>query len=150
RRERRVGEATVSPLGPSRLERLFPGDTEMARRMRALDWSKTPLGPTEAWAADLENAVRLCLTSGIAVVVFLGRWLTTLSNDAYIPFPGETKHPRELGQPVEQAWSEIWDTIGPMFASVFATGRATRPSDFLLFFRRDLPREEVYVRFTYG
>jgi hypothetical protein len=27
------------------LERLFPGDSELAGRMRALDWSQTDLGP---------------------------------------------------------------------------------------------------------
>jgi two-component sensor histidine kinase len=133
-----------------RLEQLFPGDSEMAYRMRAMNWSATPLGQPEAWPRDVQVAVRLCLTSGIAIVLFLGPELTMLYNDPYIPFLGETKHPRDLARPARDCWSEIWDTVGPMAASVYATGHATSPSDFQMFFRRRVPREEVYVRFTYG
>jgi two-component sensor histidine kinase len=139
-----------SEPSPSQIERLFPGKSEMAGRMRALDWSATPLGPPEDWPPDVQVAVRLCLTSGIAVLLFLGPELTMLYNDAYIPFLGETKHPRDLGRSGRECWSEIWDTVGPMAASVYVTGHATLPSDFELFFRRLVPREEVYERFTYG
>src|SRR5262249_22005510 len=134
----------------TQLLRPFPGDSDMAGRMRALDWSATPLGPPETWPGDVQVAVRLCLTSGIAVLLFLGPELTMLYNDAYIPFLGENKHPRDLGRSGRECWSEIWASVGPMADSVYATGRATRPSDFLMFFKRLLPREEVYVRFTYG
>ena len=41
------------PLPSSQLERLFPGDSEMARRMRALDWSATDFGPPETWPENL-------------------------------------------------------------------------------------------------
>ncbi len=44
-------------------DRLFPGDSEMARRMRAFEWSSSDLGPTEHWPENLRVAVRLCLTS---------------------------------------------------------------------------------------
>ena len=137
-------------LPATSLERLFPGDSEMAGRMRAIDWSATALGPPEDWPVDMQVAVRLCLTSGIAVVMFLGPELSMLYNDEYIPFLGETKHPRDLGRPARECWSEIWATLGPMADSVYASGRATRTSDFLMYFNRLLPREEVYVRFTYG
>ena len=42
---------------------VFPGDTEMARRMRAFDWSPTPIGPPETWPINLRAAVAACLTS---------------------------------------------------------------------------------------
>lgn len=51
------------PPQPTGLERLFPGDSEVARRMRAFDWSASELGPVENWPENLRVAVRLCLTS---------------------------------------------------------------------------------------
>jgi len=51
------------------VEQLFPGDSEMARRMRALDWSATELGPVEDWPENLRGAVRLCLTSRFPALV---------------------------------------------------------------------------------
>ena len=80
----------------------------------------------------------------------MGPNLAILYNDAYVPFLGETKHPRYLGQPGRECWSEIWDTIGPMLESMQTTGKATWSEDVLFFFERNLTREEVYVTFTFG
>ncbi|HEX2278972.1 MAG TPA: PAS domain S-box protein [Candidatus Tectomicrobia bacterium] len=122
----------------------------MARRMRAFDWSTTDLGPPQGWPENLRMAVSLCLTSRFPILIWWGPTLSLLYNDAYIPFLGEKKHPRCLGQPGRDCWAEIWDTIGPMLESVHATGEATWSDDSLYFFARRLPREEVYVTFTYG
>jgi len=122
----------------------------MARRMRELDWASTDLGPAEKWPENLRVAVSLCLTSRFPIVVWWGPKRSVLYNDAYIPFLGETKHPRVLGQPGYDCWQEIWPTIGPMLDSVYATGKATWSEDQLFFFARKLPREEVHVRFSYG
>lgn len=134
----------------SDLRRLFPGDSEMAARMRAFDWSQTDPGPPETWPQNLRIALSLCLTSRFPILIWWGPNLTVLYNDAYIPFLGEAKHPRALGLPGRECWGEIWDTIGPMLEGVRATGEATWSDDFLFFFARKLPREEVHVRFTYG
>jgi len=131
-------------------EQVFSGDSELARRMRELDWSRTDLGPPETWPDTWRTAVNLCLTSGIPIVLYLGPSFTVLYNDVYISFLGEAKHPRYLGQPGRECWREIWDTIGPMLESVYATGKATWSEDVLMFFARRLPLEEVYVRFTFG
>ena len=37
------------------------GDGEMARQIRAFDWSATPLGPTVGWPQTLKIAVDLML-----------------------------------------------------------------------------------------
>jgi PAS domain S-box-containing protein len=140
----------ADPLNPRDLERLFPGDSELACRMRGLDWSKTDLGPPQNWPANLLTAVSLCLTSRIPVVIYWGPSFTVLYNDAYIAFLGETMHPLSLGQPARDCRREIWRTIGPMLESVYATGQATGSEDLQLFFARALPLEEVYVRFTFG
>src|SRR5918992_5348578 len=133
-----------------KLERFFPGDSEMACRMRAFDWTTTDLGSPERWPENLRTAVSLCLTSRFPILIWWGPNLSILYNDAYIPFLGETKHPRYLGGRGQEVWKEIWDPIGPMLESVFKTGQATWSNDFLFFFARRLTREEVYVTFTYG
>src|SRR4051812_22969820 len=95
------------------LERLFPGDSELAYRMRALDWTRTELGPPGGWSEPLPFAVRLCLAPRFPIVLYLGPSFTVLYNAAYISLLGESKHPPYLGQPGRECWSEIWDTIGP-------------------------------------
>jgi PAS domain-containing protein len=45
------------------LDAVFVGDGETARRMRAFDWSTTPLGPVETWSTSLRMMVRLLLTN---------------------------------------------------------------------------------------
>ena len=134
----------------SNLEHLFPGKTEMAGRMRALDWSKTVLGPPFQWAEPLKHSVKLCLTSRFPIVMYWGAERIMLYNDPYIRFLGETKHPTYLGRTGREAWSDIWDTIDPLFQSVQRTGEASWSEDFLFFFARNLPREEVYVTYTIG
>jgi PAS domain S-box-containing protein len=142
--------ANFDSLSNRDLERFFPGDSELAARMRALDWSQTDLGSPQTWSESLRVAVSLCVTSRIPIVMYWGTNFTVLYNDAYISFLGETKHPRYLGQPGQECWQEIWDTIGPMLKSVYATGNATLSEDVRMFFARRLPLEEVYVRFTFG
>jgi hypothetical protein len=44
------------------LRAIFPGDSEMAGRMRAFDWAASDFGPVEHWPETLRAAVRLCLT----------------------------------------------------------------------------------------
>ena len=108
------------------------------------------LGPPGRWPENLRTAVSLCLTSRFPILIWWGPDLNVLYNDAYIPFLGRAKHPSSLGRPGREVWAEIWDTIGPMLEGVRRTGAATWSDDFLSFFERDLPREEVHVRFTYG
>jgi PAS domain S-box-containing protein len=49
------------------IESVFAGDSEMATRMRALDWSATPLGPVEQWPQALRTSVRIVLDSARAL-----------------------------------------------------------------------------------
>ena len=144
------GGTVPRPHGDEELGRLFPGESELARRMRSFDWSDSDLGPPGRWPENLRTAVSLCLTSRFPILIWWGPDLNVLYNDAYIPFLGRAKHPSSLGRPGREVWAEIWDTIGPMLEGVRRTGAATWSDDFLFFFERDLPREEVHVRFTYG
>src|SRR5215469_3379136 len=144
-------ECTMSEFLPATtLDRFFPGNSEMARRMRAFDWTSTPLGPLATWPQNLRAAVSICLGSRYPIVIWWGKETATqFYNDAYISFLGNTKHPW-LGRSGRECWNEIWDTMGPMWESVFATGEATWSEDFLYVVDRSLRHEEGYFTFSYS
>jgi signal transduction histidine kinase/DNA-binding NarL/FixJ family response regulator len=138
------------PLLSSQLERLFPGDSEMAARMRMLDWSATDFGPPANWPENLRVAVSICLPCRFPIVIWWGTRFGLLYNDAHLPWLTAEKHPRVLGRPGIECWPEIWDSIGPMLESVLATGKATWSENSELYYNRRLPKEEVYVTWTYA
>jgi hypothetical protein len=122
--------------GCSDLERFFPGDSEMAGRMRTLDWSSTDFGPPEYWPENLRVAVSICLPCRLPTLLWWGPKLNILYNDAYLPWLTKAKHPRALGRPGIECWPEIWSVIGPMMQSVLATGKATWSENMELYFAR--------------
>jgi PAS domain S-box-containing protein len=130
-------------------DRIFPGDTGMARRMRAFDWEHHELGPPERWPQSLRTSVRIALTSRQAMCVWWGPRLINLYNDAYAAFLC-AKHPGALGQPAATVWPEIWEQIGPR--AEFAMRQESGTYDEALPFvvqRRGHP-EEVYCTFSYS
>ncbi len=58
-------------------------DSEMARRMRAFDWSRTEFGQPAGWPENLRAAVRLGLTSRFPILLWWGPNLPVL----YSPLP---------------------------------------------------------------
>ena len=69
---------------------------------------------------------------------------------AISPFSGPQKNPAYLGRCARECWQEIWQIVGPMVESVFATGEATWSEDLLLVLHRNLPREEGYFTLSYS
>ncbi len=116
----------MSKIAPSASGSAFLiGGGEMGDRIRAFNWAKTPLGPIEQWPESLKSAVMLCLGSCFPIVIWWDRQeLIQFYNDAYISFLGTTKHPAFLGRSGRECWIEIWDTMGPLWEKVFATGKA--------------------------
>src|SRR5579885_1080882 len=123
---------------------------EMGARMRAFDWSRTPLGPLAHWPQPLKVAVALCLLSRFPIVIFWGPEYAMLYNDAYIPLLGTAKHPGWLGMSGRDCWREVWPTVGPMMERVLATGEPVWFEDLMLIIQRRLPREECYFTFSYS
>lgn len=143
---------TVAPpetsVTTNRSASFVAGSGEMARLIRAFDWSSTPLGPIEAWPQSLRTVVRLLLNSHHPMYVFWGPELTCLWNDAYTASIGPERHPVSLGQPGRQVWDEIWPIIGPQIELVMAGQGATWNLDALVPITRHGQREDVY--WTYG
>ncbi len=137
-----------SGTSPGPAELAFPGDGEMAQRMRAYPWESSPLGDPRDWPASLRTACRICLTSRFPMIIWWGEELRFFYNDAYLPLLGN-KHPATV-RPGHQVWGDIWDTIGPMLDSVMRSGRATWSEDLLLPMNRHGYWEETYWTYSYS
>ena len=124
---RSVGGSTVntnfsqSGMNDASPNFLFGGG-EMGARIRAHDWSATPLGPPDAWPQSMRSALSICLNTSLVSAVHWGPELRILYNDAYIPTLAE-RHPWALGRPFHEVWAEIWDVLSPQIDSVLATGQ---------------------------
>jgi len=81
------------------------GGGEMGERMRAFDWSSSPVGPAAQWPQSLKTAVSICIGSRYPIVLWWGHPAYTMFyNDGYIPVLGVTKHPDWLGRSGQEAW----------------------------------------------
>src|SRR6516165_12551617 len=78
------------------LESIFPGNSEMARLMRAFDWSTSEVGVPEKWPESLKAAVRICVGSRNPIVIWWGRTaLIQIYNDGYMRILTAAKHPQD-------------------------------------------------------
>lgn len=125
------------------------GGGEMGARMRAFDWTRTPLGAPERWPQSLKTIVRVMLDSRYAMWMLWGPELTFFCNDAYLPTLG-IKRDWALGARSDEVWEEIWPDIGPRIAQVLEEGRATWDDALLLFLERSGFPEETYHTFSYS
>jgi signal transduction histidine kinase/DNA-binding response OmpR family regulator len=128
---------------------LFDGGGELGDRMRALDWSRTALGPVEQWPQSLKTCVRIVLTSRQPMFVWWGEELINLYNDAYKSIVGG-KHPAALGQPASVVWREIWDQVGPRAERAMRHDQGTYDEALLLIMERHGYQEETYYTFSYS
>jgi PAS domain S-box-containing protein len=107
---------------------VFAGESEMAARCRALDWSATPLGPVSGWPPALRWAVRTALEAPFPINLWCGAELVLIYNDGYRHVLG-SKHPGSLGRPGAEVWSEIWGEIAPMFTRIQGGGPPVYAND---------------------
>ena len=128
---------------------LLAGGGELGELMRAMDWSRTALGPVESWPQALRTSVRIMLTSRQPMFVWWGAELINLYNDAYRSIVGG-KHPWALGQSASLVWREIWDQVGPRARSAMTANEGTYDEALLLIMERHGYREETHYTFSYS
>ncbi|MDC0711473.1 ATP-binding protein [Stigmatella sp. ncwal1] len=133
----------------SSAEEVFAGGGEMGALMRSIDWSKTELGPVDAWPPALRALVGVVLGNRFPMVIRWGERLLQFYNDAYRPVLGD-KHPAALGESAAQTWAEIWHVLGPLHEGVLRTGRAEWGEHFLLTICRKGFTEDAYFTFSYS
>ena len=115
----------------------------MAHRIRHLDAASSPLGLPATWPAALRHTIDMMLPAQAQIVLFWGPEFITFYNDAYAPTLGN-KHPQALGQRAEEAWSELWNDLGPLLMGVWTTGQTFTAKDRPLQIERHGYREDRY------
>ncbi|GGQ57820.1 SpoIIE family protein phosphatase [Couchioplanes azureus] len=133
---------------PERLRTAFGRGGEMGHRMRALDWTDTPLGAPASWPAELADAVATMLASKAQIVLFWGPDYCALYNDAYITTMG-SKHPGHLGRPGREMWAETWSLLQDLFDGVTAADEAYYAADHPFMLERYGFLEETYFDISY-
>ena len=123
------------------------GDSEVAAIMRGRDWSRSPLGPIEHWPGCLRTALGICLHSTSPVAVYWGNELITLYNDVCAQFIGDN-HPRALGMPAAELYSDIWGSVGPLLITALTQGVATGSRNQPVPLKHQGSHEEVRFDFT--
>jgi len=119
----------------------------MGARIRAFDWSTTPLGPVVQWPASLRIAVDMVLASDFPACLFWGSDLIAIYNDGYHTILGGKGE--ALGQPMRVTWAEAWEGLQPIAAKALA-GESTFIEDFLLSIDRSGAMEDAYFTFCYS
>ncbi|MDX7953661.1 PAS domain-containing protein [Lichenihabitans sp. Uapishka_5] len=127
----------------------FPmGGGDMGARIRAHDWSATPLGPTERWPSALRFAVNLIMASPESMYLAWGPELVFLFNDAYRPVLGP-RLPNALGKTLPELWPDAWDAVRPWAEKALA-GEASLHEDLPLAMSRYGVAEETWWTFSYS
>src|SRR5580698_4092883 len=102
--------AENQPSETPRAVALIAGNSEMANRIRAFNWSQTPLGPVANWSETLLATVNLMLHSPFATILSWGSEMVFLYNDAAISTL-TSKHPHALGGFYRDVFHEAWDLV---------------------------------------
>src|SRR5215204_728830 len=87
------------------LRRVFPGESEVATRLRQLDWASNELGTPDTWPQTLQTAIAICLASRIPMQVWWGASRTLIYNDAAVELLGG-RHPGALARSGRDAWAD--------------------------------------------
>jgi signal transduction histidine kinase len=127
--------------------KFLQGGGRMGRLTEAHDWSRTALGPLDAWPPSLRTAAGIILESRFPAALVWGPHLVTLYNDAFRPILGNK--PEALGRAFSEIWAEAWPSIGPIAARAFA-GEATFIEDYPLVIERHGVPEEAFFTFCYS
>ncbi|WP_263263872.1 ATP-binding protein [Pseudomonas sp. RIT-PI-S] len=123
------------------------GGGDMGARIRAFDWSSTPLGAPQGWPQSLQSALSICLNSSFPTAIYWAGDFRLLYNDAWAPVPGE-RHPAALGQPGEHVWQDIWHIVGPQLQRVWETGEGLTVFDQALPMVREGVVTETYWNYS--
>jgi PAS domain S-box-containing protein len=114
-----------------RADTLITGSSEMAHRIRAFDWSKTPLGRIEGWSETLLATTNLMLHSPFPTILSWGPEMVFLYNDAAISTL-TLKHPIALGGFYREVFHEAWDLVGADLEACLYEGKtAVRDNMFI-------------------
>ena len=99
------------------------GGGEMAKAIKGMNWSETPLGPMASWPQSVRTTVSLVQASNSPISLVWGAGHVQIYNDGYRPICG-AKHPTALGQDFRDCWTSAFLVIGEAYASAWSGQRS--------------------------
>jgi PAS domain S-box-containing protein len=130
-------------------ESFLKGGGEMGALIRSMDWSATSLNSPAQWPAALRYSVSMMLSTKFPVLICWGKEYIQLYNDAFRPILGTNKHPQAVGNSAKFTYSEMWESIKPMFEDVMS-GQSVSATDFKVSINRNGYLEDCYFDFSYS
>src|SRR6266852_2787652 len=132
----------------ARPEDWLVGGGEMARAIKAMDWSKTPLGPIASWPQSLRTTVSLVQASNSPISLAWGAGHVQIYNDGYWPICG-AKHPTSMGQDFRECWASAFPVIGEAYATAWS-GHSGYLEKMRMFLDRYGFLEETWFTFSFS
>ena len=130
------------------LEDWLVGGGEMAKVIKAMDWSKTPLGPMASWPQSLRTTVSLVQASNSPISLAWGAGHVQIYNDGYWPICG-AKHPTSMGQDFRECWASAFPVIGEAYARAWS-GQSAYLEKMRMFLDRYGFLEETWFTFSFS
>ena len=129
---------------------VFPGDSRMAARCRQFDWSGTPLGHESRWPVSLKTLTSTLLASRNPMLLFWGRDLVMIYNDAFAPSLGSERDARGLGAKGREFWTDVWPVIGAQLEGVMERGETVWFENALVPIERDGVMHDAWWTYSYS
>src|SRR4051812_1636042 len=124
------------------------GGGEMAKVIKAKDWSETHLGPIETWPQSLRTTVSLAQASNSPISLSWGRGHVQIYNDGYWPICG-AKHPMAMGQDFRECWASVFSVIGEAYFAAWS-GKSMYLEKMRMFLDRFGFLEETWFTFSFS
>ena len=139
----------MAKVSGSEGDKHFPfGGGENGALIRALDWSKTSLGPIPGWPDSLKTTVSILLCSPVPIVLLWGLDGIMIYNDAYSIFAGG-RHPLLFGSKVREGWPEVADFNDNVMQVGLGGGTLSYRNQELTLYRSGVP-EQVWMNLDYS
>jgi signal transduction histidine kinase len=124
------------------------GGGEMAKFIKTMDWSRTPLGPMASWPQSLRTTVSLVQASNSPISLSWGPGHVQIYNDGYWPICG-AKHPGSMGQDYRECWASAFPVIGEAYVAAWS-GKSAYLEKMRMFLDRNGFLEETWFTFSFS
>ncbi|KAF2436260.1 aerobic respiration control sensor protein arcB [Tothia fuscella] len=117
---------------------------------RTIKWASTPLGAMNSWSPEFRQVANLLMANPHPAALFWGSDLTMMYNEAYAIEVAGHKHPALMGTGFQGPFSELWDSVGPVFAECARTGVSVRRENDYLPIERHGFLEETFFSWSFS